>query len=424
MSGLKLTVPGFQREGIIVASRPALRHGMPETLMVISIILVMSFLLSWLFRWAGLPPVVAQVIVGIVIGTQPLREFLLDPASFSAIDILAVLGIIFLLYLAGLEIDLERVKRVTRDSALIACAATGFPFVLGFAVLTLMGYDLLAATIFGGALGVTAEATIVKVLMDMDVINTKLAAIFLAAGVIDDILEILLLTTIIVVLQGLTLELTRLPMQLMVFAIISFFLYVGAAKFLEHFQRRVRDLELFSFGILLAIGISSLSQFLGFGHLFGAIVGGFVFQAILRGIGAVRRDEMAKDTRLITLAFVAPFFFVSIGLSFDVGLFFANPSLIIIATVLAVVGSITGSLMVKPFSRLRLKELYLVGLGMSSKGSAELVIALLAKRYGLISSDIFSALVTMAIITTLTIPFVLEKEIRRSPSIMDLRGRD
>lgn len=91
---------------------------MPYTLLVISFIMVMSFLFSWLFRRGKLPPVVGQVMLGLVIGTTTLKEFLLDPDTLSAINILSDLGIIFLLYLAGLEIDLERMKKVPETQPL------------------------------------------------------------------------------------------------------------------------------------------------------------------------------------------------------------------------------------------------------------------------------------------------------------------
>lgn len=276
-----------------------------------------------------------------------------------------------------------------------------------------MGYDIWTAAIFSGALGVTAEATVVKVLLDTDVVNTKLGTIFLTAGVIDDVVEVLILTMILVPLKGATLEVARLPIQLILFAFISYLMLLGTSKFLKHFRKDIQDLELFSLGILLAISLASISQFLGFGYLLGAIISGFVFQTSLKG--TTKREEIAKVSRLVTMALVAPFFFVSIGLRFDISLLLSNPALIIISTVLAIDGSILGSLLVKPFSRLRFKELYIVGLGMSSKGSAELVIALLAVKYGLIPSGIFSAIVAMAMITTLAVPFMLEREIKKNP---------
>jgi Kef-type K+ transport system membrane component KefB len=122
---------------------------------------------------------------------------------------------------------------------------------------------------------------------------------------------------------------------------------------------------------------------------------------------------------MITLAFVVPFFFANIGLNFDSGALFTNLTLLTFTILIAFVGKILGTLIVKPVSSLSLKQLYYVGWAMNSRGAAELVIALIAFQFGLIPIEIFSALVTMAMITTLTFPFVLSRGIKKNVGLMD-----
>jgi len=128
---------------------------------------------------------------------------------------------------------------------------------------------------------------------------------------------------------------------------------------------------------------------------------------------------MIKVTKLITLSFVVPFFFANVGINFDLTALFSNVGLLLVTLGIASVGKIAGTIMVKPLSILNLKQLYYVGWGMNSRGAAELVIALIAMRYGLIPLEVFSALVAMSLITTLVFPLVLARGIRGNPGLMN-----
>jgi len=393
---------------------------MSETLIVLSIILIIAFLLNMIFKKIGFPPVVGQILAGMILGIPVLKAFLFNSESFLAVDLLSTFGIVFLLFLAGLEIDIEKIKETTKDSILVALGSTVAPFTLGFAFLLTIGYSVIAATVFGGALAVTAGGTIVGVLMDSNALNTRLGAIFVAAGTVDDLFEIFLLSLIVMLIHGGSiLEVTFLPIQLLAFIVISFALFKTMSKILHYFKRNGNDVELFSIVIILVISMAALSEILDIGYLIGAIMAGFLLQVSIKRMGKKSEKKIVETTRLVTLAFVVPFFFANIGLNFDVGLLFANPILTISAVIIAIGGAIVGVLFIKPFSSLNFKQLYIVGWAMSSKGSVELVIALLARKYGLVSPEIFSALVAMAIITTLAFPFILAREIKKNPLIMD-----
>ena len=122
---------------------------------------------------------------------------------------------------------------------------------------------------------------------------------------------------------------------------------------------------------------------------------------------------------MITLALVVPFFFANAGLNFDLGSLSSNVALLIGTVAIAFIGKIVGTLIIKPVSSLSLKQLYYVGWAMNSRGAAELAIALIALQFGLIPTEIFSVLAAMAMITTLTFPFVLARGIKKNPAMMD-----
>jgi len=394
---------------------------MLSTVMVIAVVLGTALLFNELFKKLKLPPVVGQILGGLILGIPLLRAFIFQSSQATEIvDLLAVLGILFLLLLVGLEIDIETIRQSSKEAVLISLSAAIVPLLLGFLFLRLLGYSVIASLVFGGALSVTAEGTTVKVLMDANALNTKLGAITVSAGAIDDIFEVLFLSMVTIVgFGGSIFQLVYLPVEFLVFAAVTFVLFRLVSKLLQRVERKETDVELFSLVIIFVLVVSSLSEALEMGYLLGAIISGFLLQISMKRLKKKDEEEIITATKLITLAFVVPFFFVNIGLNFNYDYLAGNLPLLLVTIVIAFLGKIIGTLIVKPFSKLSLKQLYLIGWGMNSRGAVELVIALLALNHGLITQEVFSALVAMAIITTLVFPFVLQHEIKNNPAALE-----
>ena len=395
-------------------------YGLLSIILVLAIVLGTAFVFNEVFKKLNLPPVVGQILGGLILSIPILRALIFqDESAIEIVDLLATLGILFLLLLVGLEVDIERILQSSKEAVLISLGAAIVPLVLGFVFLRLLGYDAIASLIFGGALSVTAEGTTVKVLMDAKALNTRLGAIIVSAGAIDDIFEVLFLSMVTVVgFGGSLFQLVYLPLEFLVFIVVAFILFKLVSKVLRTIEGR-GDTELFSLIIIFVLAMAALSETLEMGYLIGAIIAGFLLQLSMRRLRKSDEEEMVKATRLISLAFVVPFFFVNIGLNFNYDYLLGNVFLLASTTAIAFLGKILGTLVAKPLSKLSIKQLYLIGWGMNSRGAVELVIALLALKHGLIAQEIFSALVAMAIITTLVFPFVLQREIRNDPKAMD-----
>jgi Kef-type K+ transport system membrane component KefB len=396
-----------------------------EIFVLVPLILIVTFVMGLLFKRIGLPAVVGQILAGILLGIPFLKGFLFDSeSSLIIIDFLAYLGIIFLLFLAGLEIDVEKIRETSRESILISLSSALLPFGLGFTFMMLVfpSYGWLTALVFGGAMMVTSEATKVKVLMDLNSLNTHLGAILLAAGALDDIFEVLFLALVAVIGRGGgLLELAAIPVEIVIFVVIAFVFFKLASKIFRYLDRnRGNQTEIFSLVVIFIMVLAALSEGLGIGYLIGAIAGGFILQIAMRSIHERHRKDMVKVTELIALGFIVPFFFANVGINFEFDTLFASLGLLVATVVIAFSGKIVGCLLIKPFSRLTLKQLYYTGWAMNSRGAAELVIALAAKQFGLIPLDVFSALVAMSLITTLTFPPILARGIRKNPGLMSV----
>ena len=398
-----------------------------EILAIVPIILIAAFILGEMFKRIGLPSVVGQILAGLMFGIPIIKETLFGEGSaLVIIDFLATLGILLLLFLAGLEIEIEKIKETSRDSILISICSALVPFALGFVFITTFfpEYGFMAGIIFGGALMVTSEGTNVKVLMDFNVLNTRLGAIMLAAGAIDDIFEVLFLALVVILAKGGSLmDLAAVPLEMIAFLVVAFIAFKVISKVLQHLDKRQEDegTGLFSIVLIFILVLAALSESLNVGYLIGAILGGFLLQASMRKISQKRRTELLNVIKLIAMGFVVPFFFVNVGLTFDINTFLSNIPMVVVTVLIASIGKIVGTLIVKPVSSLSWKQLYYVGWGMNSRGAAELVIALIAIQYGLISPEIFSALVSMSLITTLILPPILARGIKRNPGLMDAK---
>lgn len=398
-----------------------------EIIAIVPIILIAAFTLGELFKRIGLPSVVGQILAGLLFGVPAIKELLFGEGSaLIIIDFLATLGVLLLLFLAGLEIEIEKIKETSRDSILVSLSSALVPFTLGFLFITVFfpEYGFLSAMIFGGAMMVTSEGTKVKVLMDLNSINTRLGAVMLAAGAIDDIFEVLFLSLVVIFAKGGSLfDLAMIPVEIIIFLIIAYISFKIMSKVLHHLDKKPGEQTgLFSIVMIFVLVLAALSESLNVGYLIGAILGGFLLQISLREISKRNKRELINVIKLIALGFIVPFFFVNVGLAFDLSMLSSNLPLIVATILIAFFGKMIGTLIIKPVSTLNWKQLYYIGWAMNSRGAAELVIALIAMQYGLIPLELFSALVAMSIVTTLIFPPVLARGIKRNPGLMDAKA--
>jgi Kef-type K+ transport system membrane component KefB len=381
-------------------------------------VLLSTIILSELFRRLNLPTVVGQILGGLILGIPVIKSTLFQGSSLDTVSFLANIGIIFLLLLVGLEIDIDKIEASSRDASLIALFASVTPFMFGFTFLRFLGYDTVASVIFGGALSVTAEGTTVKVLMDAGAVNTRLGALIVSAGTIDDIFEVLMLSLVTVVgLGGGFSKLIYLPVELIIFVGAAYFGY-RTIRWIIGIIDGQGDVELFSVTVLFVLSLAALSNYLEIGALIGAIVAGFILQLTFRRLGS-DREIILDRVKVLTIGFLVPFFFVNIGLTFNYGYLMENLFLIAAATVLAVSGKIIGTMATGFFSNIGWRKLYVIGWGMNSRGAVGLVIALIALQKGLIPEKVYAALVVMAMITTLVFPLVLQRELKNNPRLME-----
>lgn len=324
------------------------------------IVLLISYLFTLLAKKIKIPSVVALIFVGLIIGFPFISKDIIAPNE-DFIFILGDIGLICLMFLAGLESSWKILNLEKKDAFFIAIFAALIPLLSGFVIFLLLGFSLEVSLIVGIAMSITAEATKARVLLELKKLRTRVGSAMMGAGIIDDI------------------------MGLVLFIIVT-------ALFKTTYVKE---------DTLIA----------------GAIIAFFI--GIIAPTNVIKKKSWARHIENTIIWTIVPFFFISMGLHFDLSSLFLNPILLILILVVAISGKLIGALLAKPFTNFKLKQLYLVGWGMNSRGAIELAIVLFAFRIGIIPVGIYSSLVIMALVTTLIFPFIITRIIKKDPKIMN-----
>ncbi len=395
-----------------------------EALAVILLCFIIAYILGELCKLVRIPRVVGQIMAGMILSFGPVRAFL-TPEGVGVVKFLADVGIVLLFFFVGLEISVREFRRNLKQSASISLFNTSIPFIIGF-LASHFAFDLGITTslIIGVCLSVSAQAISIDLLDELGMIRTKLGNLIVDAGAVDDIFELILISIIVTVintsaggmhLSGLFIDTLTFIAMLVLFRlfIIPFILKVV--------ERDHSATSLFAGSLIITLLMAVLTDMLQFGALVGAMFAGVLVRQILltgKEQKPWEQHEIAKTMHVISFGFLVPMFFVWIGLTTDLSSVIAHPWFAVVATIIAFGGTIFGSFIAVLLNGGTAREAYIVGWGLNPKGDVELVIASIALQNSLITKDIFSSLIVMAMATTLISPIVFRYLIRKEAGLL------
>ncbi|MBA3649686.1 MAG: cation:proton antiporter [Chitinophagales bacterium] len=403
-------------------------------LVILSILLIASRLLGEIFKKFKLPAVMGELFAGIILGPSLMGAYFpgtfnaifVDPKqSYSAFDGLAQVGIIFLLFVAGMEVNLNTLKRRGKAAAKISFASSFFPFVTGF-IATWFFYDqlfstptdnkLIPAMFIGTALCITALSVSAKILIDLDLIKTRFGNMILTAAMVNDFLGWMLFS---IVLNLINTQHKGFGVIETVFIVLFFaaFLMTGgrwlidqtflAAK--KYFPSAGTNITV---AIIFCILCSLFTEWAGIHAVFGAFLAGVA-------VGASKNfTDKSRDVlhQFITNIF-APLFFASIGLRVN---FITNFDWKICLFILSIasIGKILGGTLGARLSGFKINKALAVGFGMNARGSMEIVLGLLALQAKIIDEKVFVGLVVMTIVTVMVAGPMITFFLRRHDAVI------
>jgi Kef-type K+ transport system membrane component KefB len=375
-------------------------------LLWIAVLLLAANLAGHLSQQVGLPRVFGKLIVGLLLGPAVLRVV---PLTQSLQD-MANIGVVILMFVAGVETDLVQMRRVGVAAGLAAWFGVLFPLAAGTVLSFAFGFKLYSAIFVGTVLTATSVSISAQTLQELGQLKTKIGSTILGAAIIDDVLGILVLA-VVTALGGESGS---------YLAVIKLLVFLPAAFFVGHFivPLVVRRLDLLGgkdvqIAVLLALVLAfswAAAQLGGLAAITGAYLAGvFVGRTHIR-------SEASELVSFLGYAFFIPLFFASVGMAVRLEYLRAAPlfaaSIIVAAILTKVLGCFMGALM----GRFSIKESGIVGIGMISRGEVALVIATIGLQSGVIGSTEFSVAVLMTVATTLITPILLKAAIGKSAS--------
>jgi len=359
----------------------------------------------------GQPGVLGELLVGVLLGPTLIDFFHLswftDEHLGDQIIHLAELGVVFLMFLAGLEIELDEMAKTGRAAALAGFLGVVVPMGLGLGLALGFGYSAEEALFLGIVLSATSVSISAQTLMELKVLRRREGLTLLGAAVFDDILVILVLSIFLALGGGaaggageVLVVLGRMAGYLVVAGAVGFLVI---PRLLRVISRWPIAQGLVSFSIVAVLLFAWAAEVVGG---IAAITGAF-----LVGLAFARsplRQEIEHSFSALTYGFLVPLFFVSIGLQADArevigsGLLFG-----VLLVVIAIVSKIVGSGLGARWGGLNRGEALRLGIGMVSRGEVGLIVASVGLAQGLIDSVVFAEIVLVVLVTTLVTPLML-----------------
>lgn len=386
-------------------------------LLDLAIILISTKILGIGTKKFHMPQVVGALLAGVILGPAGFKVL----QETDLITSLAEVGVVVLMFSAGLESDLSSLKTVGKKSFIIALLGVVVPLIGG----TLLGMiffdfnslgttDFLKCIFIGVVLTATSVSITVETLKEMGKLNTEVSNTILGAALIDDILGIVVLT-IVSSFADPNVEIALVFLKILLFFIFAIVTYiVGKKAFNYWFNQDVKDLRrfvivAFSFGLILAF-ISE--EVFDVADITGAFLAGLILS------GTKRSHYIENRISVLSYLFLSPIFFASIGINidlsgFDMSLLYFTIALVFVAIITKLLGCYLGARLCKMSNDDSSK----IGASMVCRGEVALIVATkgAALAVPLISDSEMTPIVIMVIVTTILAPLVLQRLYKEKP---------
>ena len=383
-----------------------------ELILLLAIVLAGAKLAGWLMVRLNQPSVVGEIAFGLILGPSVLNvmgsPIVTHPVETGeTLRVLAELGVVLLMFLAGLETDVGAMRRVGVPALSGAVGGVVLPFIGGWGLGVLVGMPTGEAVFLGTILTATSVSISAQTLLELKKLRTKEGMTILGAAVIDDVLGILMLSVVVAVFAstgGAAVPIWLVAVKMLAYFAVAVMLAPLFHRLLAWFAKLPIAEPLMAGALVLVLLYSWSAEYLGG---VAAITGAYLIGILL---GRTEfKERLEQGTTTFAYGMLVSVFFVDIGLRADLGaalrgdLVWLGLGILLIAIVGKVVGA-AGGARLAGFSNL---ESLRVGTGMVSRGEVGLIVAAIGVERGVIPTDVFALMVLMVVVTTLITPLLL-----------------
>jgi Kef-type K+ transport system membrane component KefB len=384
-------------------------------LMQMIVVIAVAKIVGYLFRIIGQQSVIGEIVAGIILGPSLFGylfpeafQFLFPASSLANLELLSQVGVLLFMFIVGMELDMELLKRRAKEAVVISHASIVFPYLLGV-ILAYFLYSNFApsnirfstyALFMGIAMSITAFPVLARILKERKMTQTPVGRMAIICAAINDVTAWCILPVIIAVARagGFAGAITTI-ISAIIFVCCMLFMVRPLLKKLSERSFNNGDLQSsFIIVVFLVLLISSfISKLIGIHALFGAFLAG-----VIMPVNFSLRKLFTERVEDVSVMLFLPLFFAFTGLRTQIGLLnTTNDWLIcIFVIVLAVIGKIAGTAVPARFAGQSLKDSLSIGVLMNTRGLMELIILNIGYELGILSPEIFTMMVIMALATT------------------------
>jgi Kef-type K+ transport system membrane component KefB len=393
-----------------------LSHPLSILLLQIVTIILFARLFAWICKKLDQPTVIGEIAAGIILGPSLLGMYLPEvfsvifPASsLNTLQFLSQIGLILFMFVVGMELDLSVLKDQAREAVIISHASIIIPFTLGTGLAYFIysnfapdGVPFISFGLFMGiSMSITAFPVLARIVQERGIHKSRIGTIAITCAAVDDITAWSLLAMVIAIVNSGSLASSLVTISLAILYVLI------ALKLVKPFLKRISDLhptrqnlnksEIAIFFLVL-IGSAYLTEIIGIHALFGAFMAGVIMPNNQRF-----KQILIEKIEDIALVLLLPLFFVYTGLRTEIGLLDSLYlwSVCGLVVVVAVIGKFGGSTAAARFVGQNWKDSFTIGALMNTRGLVELVALNIGYDLGILTPEIFTMLVLMALITTI-----------------------
>lgn len=373
-----------------------------QILIALFVGLLAAKLMAEVFERIGQPPVVGEILAGILIGPSLLNW--VQPSEIMST--LAEIGVIFLLFTVGLKTRPRDLFAVGPMATLVAVLGVIVPFIAGYLLLLVWpGHSWVEAIFLGAAMVATSVGITARVLYGMGLVTAEASRIILAAAVIDDVIGLLVLAVVSSLASG-QVDIAHIALTAALavgFTLLTVFVGAGTVN---RIKQRIIDLRigqsLFIFALVLCFGLAMLASLIGIAGIVGAFLAGVALSEATEGTELHRQFEALVE-------FGVPFFLVNVGMQLKLGVFTAMDTLALAALVivLAILTKFVGCGLAT--LRMGRRRAIQVGVGMIPRGEVGIVVAQIGLALAAVSDALYGVVLAMSVATTLAAPPLLKR---------------
>lgn len=387
------------------------------------ILLVISKVFGEIFERFKQPAMIGEIIAGIIVGPSLLNII----HRTEDIKVISELGIFLLVIIAGLEINFDDIlKSLKGKNIIVSILAFFLPIFSGFAVGHVFGKEIMTTVFIGLCVAITALPVSIRILMDLGKINSYIGQKIISVAIFDDVLALTILGLILnikdtdmevgTIIKNASISLLKLSIFLTILS-LTYFLIRKLSNRENYLERQLNKVllllkgkeSLFAIFFVFVLLFATITESLGFHFIIGAFFAAMLINENL--VGKKHLESFHNTTNGLAMGFLAPIFFAGIGLEFNISSI-QNYGLLIAIIFVSYFSKIFGGFIGGKIIGLNNKTSLTLGLGLNARGIMELVIANIAYKAGLIDSEIFSMLVIMGVLTTLSTPIMLKRSFK------------